>query len=151
MGGLKKVSGEEEKMGNTSVPPLYRACGCFDHRAEPCGACALNQGSLRASLFHLLRSRTGEDGWGVSGGGGVTGRDPRRGFLMLLAGNEESGFPPPPRRHKNSKKKKKGNIKKVLAARKSTLLPMKAMKLEAIVRHRDSIKPREAFRSGNQD
>lgn len=48
-------------------------------------------------------------------------------------------------------KKKKGNIKKVLAARKSTLLPMKAMKLEAIVRHRDSIKPREAFRSGNQD
>lgn len=67
---------------------------------------------------------------------------------MLLAGNEESGFPPPPRRQKTFLKN--GNIKIILAAKKSTVLPMKAMKLEAIVRHRDSIKPREAFRSGTR-
>lgn len=36
--------------------------------------------------------------------------------------------------------------KKILAAGESTLLPMKAMKLEVIVRHRDSRKPRVASR-----
>ena len=98
-------------MGNTSAPLLYCARSCFDHRAEPCGACPLNQGSsagLLATLFHLLRRRTGEDGWGVSGGWRGTGRDPKR-FVMLLAGNEESGSPPP---HQEAKTiKKDGNIK----------------------------------------
>ena len=71
----------------------------------------LNQGSsagLLATLFHLLRRRTGEDGWGVSGGWRGTGRDPKR-FVMLLAGNEESGSPPP---HQEAITiKKDGNIK----------------------------------------
>lgn len=42
-----------------------------------------------------------------------------------------------PREHKN-----------VLAAGKSSPLPMEAMKLEVIGRHRDSIRPREALRGG---
>lgn len=45
-----------------------------------------------------------------------------------------------------AEKAKPKEHKKILAAEKSTLLPRKAMKLEAFVRHKDSIKPREALR-----
>ena len=87
MGGLKKVSGEEEKMGNTSAPPLYCACSCFDHRAEPCGACPLNQGSLRASqpACSTFSGAGQEDGWGVSGvGGGLQEEIPEDDFSCYL-------------------------------------------------------------------
>lgn len=113
MGGWRKVSGEEEEMGNTSAPPLYCARSCFDHRAEPCGACPLNQGSpagLLATLFHLLRSRTGEDGWGVSGGGGVQEEIPEEDLSCYLLGMKGRVWvPTSPQEAKNIKKD--GNIK----------------------------------------
>lgn len=56
-----------------------------------------------------------------------------------MAGNEG-------KRLEAKKAKPKEHKKKILAAEKSTLPPRKAMKLEAFVRHKDSIKPREALR-----
>lgn len=81
--------------------------------------------------------------------GGLQEEIPEEDFSCYLLEMKRVGSHLPPGGKKTFLKN--GNIKIILAARKSTLLPMKAMKLEAIVRHRDSIKPREAFRSGNQD
>lgn len=61
----------------------------------------------------------------------------RKGLLLLLAGNEK---------RLGAKKAKSREQEKISAAGKSTLSPMKAMKLQAIVRHRDSIKPGEVIR-----